>query len=141
MLAAGALPLIIGGDHAIPIPVLRAFDRHGPITLVKIDAHIDWRDEVIGVRHGLSSPIRRASEMPHIGRIFQIGLRATGSARLEEVEAARTDLRTALADKSRRIVGVTDYRPSDPPPDESAPVDAASPRSPLAPIRLEDLVE
>ena len=69
--------------------MLRAFEGRGPITLVQIDQHIDWRDEVNGVREGLSSPIRRASEMPHIGEIFQIGLRATGSARTEEVEAAR----------------------------------------------------
>ena len=89
ILAAGALPLIIGGDHAIPIPVLRACDGNGPITLVQIDAHIDWRDEVNGVTQGLSSPIRRASEMPHVGEIFQIGIRAQGSAHPEEVEAAR----------------------------------------------------
>jgi agmatinase len=88
ILKAGALPILLGGDHAIPIPVLRAFDQHGPLTLVQIDQHIDWRDEVNGVRHGLSSPIRRASEMAHIGEIFQIGLRASGSARPEEVEAA-----------------------------------------------------
>ena len=74
---------------AFPIPVLRALDREGPITLVQIDQHIDWRDHVNGVREGYSSPIRRASEMAHVGEIFQIGLRATGSARLEEVEAAR----------------------------------------------------
>ena len=89
ILEAGAMPIILGGDHGIPIPVLRAFEGRGPITLVQIDQHIDWRDEVNGVREGLSSPIRRASEMPHIGEIFQIGLRATGSARTEEVEAAR----------------------------------------------------
>jgi agmatinase len=89
ILAVGAMPIVLGGDHGIPIPVLRAFDGQGPITLVQIDQHIDWRDEVNGVREGLSSPIRRASEMPHIGEIFQIGLRATGSARTEEVEAAR----------------------------------------------------
>lgn len=88
ILAAGALPIIIGGDHAIPIPVLRAYEGRGPITLVQIDAHIDWRDEFNGVREGLSSPIRRASEMPHIDKIFQIGIRAQGSARPEEVEAA-----------------------------------------------------
>ena len=64
-------------------------DGEGPITLVQIDQHIDWRDEVNGVREGYSSPIRRASEMAHVGEIFQIGLRATGSARPEEVEAAR----------------------------------------------------
>lgn len=89
ILAVGAMPIVLGGDHGIPIPVLRAFEGRGPITLVQIDQHIDWRDEVNGVRDGLSSPIRRASEMPHIGEIFQIGLRATGSARSEEVEAAR----------------------------------------------------
>jgi agmatinase len=89
ILKAGALPIVLGGDHAVPIPVLRAFDKEEPITLVQIDQHIDWRDEVNGVRGGLSSPIRRASEMAHIGEIFQIGLRASGSAREEEVEAAR----------------------------------------------------
>jgi agmatinase len=89
ILNAGAMPIVLGGDHGVPIPVLRAFDRHGPITLIQIDQHIDWRDEVNGVREGLSSPIRRASEMAHVGEIFQIGLRATGSARTEEVEAAQ----------------------------------------------------
>lgn len=88
ILAAGALPLIIGGDHAIPIPVLKAYDGEGPITLIQIDAHIDWREEVNGVTQGLSSPIRRASEMAHVGEIFQIGIRAQGSARTEDVEAA-----------------------------------------------------
>lgn len=94
ILAAGAMPFILGGDHAVPIPVLQAFDsieqaKEKPITLIQIDQHIDWREEVNGVRGGLSSTIRRASEMPHIGEIFQIGLRANGSARVEEVEAAR----------------------------------------------------
>ena len=88
ILKAGAMPIVLGGDHGVPIPVLRAFDGDGPITLIQIDQHIDWRDEVNGVREGLSSPIRRASEMANVGEIFQIGLRATGSARTEEVEAA-----------------------------------------------------
>lgn len=94
ILRAGAFPVILGGDHAIPIPVLRALDglpqaKEKPITLVQIDQHIDWRDEVNGVREGLSSPMRRASEMAHIGEIFQLGLRANGSARTEEVHAAQ----------------------------------------------------
>jgi agmatinase len=88
ILAAGAMPITIGGDHGIPIPILRAYKGRGPITLIQVDAHIDWRDEVNGVRDGLSSPIRRASEMPHIGEIFQIGIRSQGSARPEEVKAA-----------------------------------------------------
>jgi agmatinase len=89
ILKAGALPMIFGGDHAIPIPVLRAYEGRGPITLVQIDAHIDWRDDFNEVRDGLSSPIRRASEMDHIKDIFQIGIRAQGSARAEDVAAAQ----------------------------------------------------
>jgi agmatinase len=88
ILERGAYPIIIGGDHGVPIPVFRAFEGGEPMTLVHIDAHIDWRDEVNGVREGYSSPIRRASELPHFERIFQIGMRAQGSARANEVEDA-----------------------------------------------------
>lgn len=81
---------VLGGDHGVTIPVLEALEVVGrPIHLVQIDAHIDWRDEVAGARRGYSSPIRRASEMPWISGITQIGIRGTGSARKPEVEAAR----------------------------------------------------
>lgn len=92
IVASGAMPIILGGDHSIPIPVLKALDAlddQGPITLIQIDQHLDWREEINGVTHGLSSPIRRASEMDHIGEIFQIGLHASGSGRQEEFDAAR----------------------------------------------------
>lgn len=85
---AGAMPIVLGGDHGVPIPVLRALDGEGPITLIQVDQHLDWRQDVNGVMTGYSSPIRRASEMAHIDEIFQIGLHGTGSARTEEVEAA-----------------------------------------------------
>ena len=89
ILEAGALPVTIGGDHGVPIPIFRALDGHGPVTLVHLDAHLDWRDERYGVREGYSSPIRRAAEMDHFGDIFQLGIRGQGSARREDVEAAR----------------------------------------------------
>jgi agmatinase len=88
IIKAGAMPIVLGGDHGVPIPVFRALDSLGPITLIHVDQHLDWRNEVNGVREGLSSPIRRASEMNHIKGIFQIGLNAAGSARQEEVDAA-----------------------------------------------------
>lgn len=88
ILAAGTMPIILGGDHGVPIPVFRALDSVGPITLIQIDQHLDWRDEVNGIYEGLSSPMRRASEMAHIDKMFQIGLHATGSARQQEVDAA-----------------------------------------------------
>ena len=59
-----AVPVVLGGEHSIPIPVMRAYEGYGPIFIVHVDAHLDWRDELGGVREGLSSPLRRASEMP-----------------------------------------------------------------------------
>jgi agmatinase len=81
--------LSIGGDHGVPIPIFRALDTVGPITMVHIDAHLDWRDDVNGVREGYSNPFRRASEMPHIEAMFQIGLRGQGSARPQDVADAK----------------------------------------------------
>jgi len=80
----------IGGDHGIPIPVFRALEEVGEtVTLVHVDAHLDWREEVNGEPNGYSSPIRRASEMDWIGPIVQIGMRGIGSARRGEVEDAK----------------------------------------------------
>lgn len=78
---SGAVLIAIGGDHGIPIPIMRAFPTHEPITLIKIDAHLDWPDTVNGEKEGYSSEIRRAFELPFIKDIFQIG-----SGVLEAVE-------------------------------------------------------
>ena len=89
VLARGAIPLVLGGDDSVPIPVLRAYADARPITIIQVDAHLDFRDEVAGVREGYSSPMRRASEMDHVARVIQVGLRGVGSARPSDVAAAR----------------------------------------------------
>ena len=81
ILEANAVPLVLGGDDSVPIPTLDAYREHGPLTILQLDAHIDWRDEVGGERYGLSSNMRRASEMPWVERIVQVGARGIGSAR------------------------------------------------------------
>lgn len=88
ILDRGAVPVVLGGDHAIPIPVMRAYEEHGSIFVIQLDQHYDWREEVGGVRQGLSSPMRRASEMSWVSGMAQIGLRAVGSARQQEVDDA-----------------------------------------------------
>lgn len=88
ILDRGAVPFVLGGDHAIPIPVFRAYEHHGPIYIVHLDQHIDWRQEREGMTEGLSSTLRRASEMPWVTGMAQIGMRAVGSARQQEVEDA-----------------------------------------------------
>ena len=62
------------GDHSIPIPVFRAFKNHGPLTLTQVDTHVDWRDTYHGVKNGLSSVIRRTSEMPILMIYFKSDL-------------------------------------------------------------------
>ena len=89
LLAAGAVPLVLGGDDSVPIPVLRAYGSGEPLTVLQIDAHLDFRDEVAGVRDGYSSPMRRGSEMEHVTRIVHVGLRGVGSARSSDVADAR----------------------------------------------------
>lgn len=88
VLGLPAVPILIGGDCSVTIPFLAGFADHGPVWVLQIDAHIDWRDEVRGERYGYSSPMRRASEMPHVAGMVQVGLRSVGSARLADIEAA-----------------------------------------------------
>ena len=106
ILRGGALPIVLGGDHGITNPILRGFDEVGPITLVHVDAHLDWRDEVNGVRDGLSSPIRRASELPYVTNSVQIGLRAQGSGRPADYQAARDYGATLITAYEMHEIGI-----------------------------------
>lgn len=69
VLALPAVPILLGGDDSVPIPFIAGFADHGPVWILQIDAHIDWRDELNGERYGYSNPMRRASEMPHVAGI------------------------------------------------------------------------
>jgi agmatinase len=75
---AGARPIVIGGDHSISLPILRALaKRHGPLALVQFDAHVDTWDEYFGGKYFHGTPFRRAIEENLIeGRRFaQVGIR------------------------------------------------------------------
>lgn len=87
---ADAIPVILGGDDSVPIPFLAGLAAVGrPLTVVQVDAHIDWRDELDGNRYGYSSTMRRASEMAHVENIVQVGIRGPGSASADEVATAK----------------------------------------------------
>ncbi|MBT6203618.1 MAG: agmatinase [Rhodospirillaceae bacterium] len=83
ILAHGAVPMTLGGDHTITFPILRAIkEKHGPVGLVHIDAHADINDHQFGepIAHG--TPFRRCVEEGLIdgNRTVQIGLRGSGYA-------------------------------------------------------------
>lgn len=88
-LAAGALPVVMGGDHSVNIPCIRAFADHGPIHVVQIDAHLDFVDERHGVRYGHGNPMRRAAEQAHVTGISHFGIRNVSSTAKEGYDAAR----------------------------------------------------
>ena len=85
----GVLPVSIGGDDGITNPVIRGLDGLNDITIIQIDAHLDWRDKRFGEKDGYSSPMRRASELEHISAIHQIGIRSFGSSNKSDLEEAR----------------------------------------------------
>lgn len=91
ILDRGAVPVLLGGDDSVPIPMIEALGSGGSsqkFTILQIDAHIDWRDVHMGERLGLSSTMRRASEMAHIERIIQVGARGISSVAPEDYEDA-----------------------------------------------------
>ncbi len=79
ILDAEAVPLVLGGDHAISYPVLRAFERFGPLRVILIDAHLDYKNEIMGLKFTNNSPFRRAYELPFIEQIVSFGIRGIKS--------------------------------------------------------------
>lgn len=83
------VPIVVGGDDSVPIPMLQALACTGKkYTILQIDAHIDWRTSHMDEDMGLSSTMRRASEMEHIQRIVQVGARGIGSAHVQDYQDA-----------------------------------------------------
>ncbi|MFK7764079.1 MAG: agmatinase [Roseobacter sp.] len=106
ILRAGALPVVIGGDHSVNIPCIRAYN--GPeytgsaFHVLQIDAHLDFVDERHGVRHGHGNPMRRAAEQSYVRGLTQVGIRNVSSTAKEGYQAAR--------DMGSRILSVRQAR-------------------------------
>lgn len=89
LIEKGIFPVSIGGDDGITNPVLRGLDSLNDLTIIQIDAHMDWKNERYGEKDGYSSPMRRASEMAHVSAIHQVGIRSYGSATEEDINDAK----------------------------------------------------
>lgn len=106
ILKAGALPVVLGGDHSVNIPCIRAFRDEAPIHIVQIDAHLDFVDERHGVRHGHGNPMRRAAEEAHVTGLSQFGIRNVSSTAKEGYEAARAMGSDILSVRQIRKLGI-----------------------------------
>lgn len=110
MLAAGALPVVIGGDHSVNIPCIEAYESPflqdgSRIHVLQIDAHLDFVDERHGVRVGHGSPMRRAAEKPWVSGLTQVGIRNVSSTAREGYEAARAMGSDILSVRQFRALG------------------------------------
>jgi len=88
-LAAGALPVVIGGDHSVNIPCINAFDNQGGFHVLQIDAHLDFVDERHGVKYGHGNPMRRAADKDYVTGLSQYGIRNVSSTARDGYVTAR----------------------------------------------------
>lgn len=128
-LRAGAVPVVLGGDHSITYPVLRAYGEllqasagpgsaarygdeggglgssqgngGGRLHILQIDAHLDFSADVAGFLRSNSSPFRRAAELPYVGTITVIGVRGIRTSPEAYAAAAR---------RGNRIVTMGEWR-------------------------------
>ena len=109
ILGAGALPVVIGGDHSVNIPCINAFAEDcaakGPVHVVQIDAHLDFVDERHGVTAGHGNPMRRAIEKPYVSGMTQLGIRNVSSTAKEGYEDARARGSDILSVRQVRKLG------------------------------------
>ncbi|MBD3677120.1 MAG: agmatinase [Rhodobacteraceae bacterium] len=106
ILKAGALPVVLGGDHSVNIPCINAFSDHGDIHVVQFDAHLDFVDERHGVRFGHGNPMRRAAEKPYVTGLTQLGIRNVSSTAKEGYDDARAMGSDILSVRQVRKLGV-----------------------------------
>jgi agmatinase len=114
ILNCGAVPVVFGGDDAVPIPVVRAYANHGPLVVVQIDEHMDWVTDRNGITEGYSSPMRRIAAMPWVKQTIQIGLHAFGAAdQFKDALAAGSLLITEQEVHLRGVPAILDMIPAD----------------------------
>ena len=106
ILDAGAIPLVIGGDHSINIPCINAFSDQDPVHVIQIDAHLDFVDERHGVTAGHGNPMRRAIEKSWVSGMTQLGIRNVSSTAKEGYDDARARGSDILSVRQVRKLGL-----------------------------------
>ncbi|WP_263619525.1 agmatinase [Salipiger bermudensis] len=106
-LKAGALPVVIGGDHSVNIPCIEAYEGRAPFHILQIDAHLDFVDERHGVTRGHGNPMRRAAEKDWVSGLTQVGIRNVSSTAKEGYDAARAMGSDILSVRQARSLGAT----------------------------------
>jgi len=106
ILKAGAIPVVLGGDHSVNIPCINAFSEEEPFHLIQVDAHLDFVDERHGITAGHGNPMRRAAEKDYVKGLSQIGMRNVSSTAKEGYDDARAFGSDIISVRQFRAIGV-----------------------------------
>ena len=111
-LAAGELPVLIGGEHAVSLGALRACAKTGAFGLLQVDAHMDLRHAYEGLRYSHASVMHNAlAELPALERLTQVGIRDYSPQERARIAAEGGRLRTFFDDDLQaRVLGGESWR-------------------------------
>ena len=85
--AEGRPPILLGGDHSVTYPILRAIaPLHARLTVLHIDAHADLYDEFEGDRYSHACPFARVMEEELVDQLVQVGIRTLTGHQKEQAE-------------------------------------------------------
>ncbi|HET8786131.1 MAG TPA: arginase family protein [Candidatus Limnocylindrales bacterium] len=115
ILDRGAMPLIIGGDHAVSAPVVRAWKE--PVHVIHFDAHIDYSPFQHGFMYTNTHPFRHIRAMPHVQSLTQLGIRSIRNSRQAMHDAVSDGNRVLAVDEFRdlKATGILGGLPADAP--------------------------
>ncbi|TDD24149.1 arginase family protein [Nonomuraea diastatica] len=103
ILEAGAVPIVLGGEHSVTYGVVRAYEE--PICVVHFDAHLDYRPFIHGAQHGNGSPMLKIGKLPNVEKIVQIGSRGMRAAQ-DDLAESRANGNDVFTMKGFRKAGV-----------------------------------
>jgi agmatinase len=97
----GALPVALGGDHAITYPVVRAFEGQEPFHVVHFDAHIDYMPFIHGLQYTNQHAFRHLRLMPNVRSINQVGIRSIRNTQVMHEDSLRDGNRVVTMEEFR----------------------------------------
>ncbi len=104
----GLVPAVMGGDHSIAIPVARALAGIEDLTVIQIDAHLDWSKTNQPGRITNGCPMRAMAEMGHFKHMVQIGLRGMGSSLASDFSDAQAYGSRLITAREARAMGMAE---------------------------------
>jgi agmatinase len=96
-----AMPVVLGGDHSITYPIIRAFDDYAPLHILQFDAHMDYAPVAQGLSFTNGHAFRHIRALPFVESMYQVGIRSMRTTE-ETVQDSRRD--------GNHVISMADFR-------------------------------